>query len=114
MVDIFIAYAQQDRERIGPIVRTLEQQSWSVWRYEGRPDPDLPQVQLFERETLDALAAARCIVVVWSCYSYRSDWIYRIDEYRKRKSKRPRLFSVLLDEDAKEFISLKYRVFGGF
>jgi hypothetical protein len=31
MADIFISYASEDRDRVMPIIKALEEQGWSTW-----------------------------------------------------------------------------------
>ncbi len=89
MHDIFLSYARQDRERVRPIVRALEENGWSVWW-----DPKIVAGEEF-RDTIEAaLNNARCVVVVWSNDSVRSRWV--LDEAQKGSDRRV-LVPVLLD-----------------
>src|SRR4051812_22944751 len=77
MVDIFIAYAREDRERIASLADTLEHWSWSVRRFEAMPYNDMPP----ERgDVFNDATEARCIVVAWSLHSVNSEWICRLME----------------------------------
>ena len=70
MADVFISYATEDRERVKPIVETIEKASFSVWW-----DPRIGLGSSFDREIERELDAARCVVVVWSAHSVNSDWV---------------------------------------
>jgi len=69
-IDVFVSYAQSDRDRIQPLVAALENHGWNVW-WDTRITPGMA----FDREIESALNAARCIVVVWSRTSVESDWV---------------------------------------
>ena len=70
MADIFVSYASEDRDRIRPLVAEFERHGWSVWW-----DRALHAGPRFDEEIEKALDAARCVVVVWSVRSVRSDWV---------------------------------------
>jgi hypothetical protein len=70
MADIFISYANQDRERAGRLAAALERCGWSVWW-----DRDIPTGQAFDETIERELEAARCVVVLWSEESVRSEWV---------------------------------------
>ena len=70
MADIFISYASEDRDRIMPVVRSLEAHGWSVWW-----DRIIPPGKTFARVIEEALGAARCLIVLWTHASVRSDWV---------------------------------------
>lgn len=70
MSDIFISYARPDRERARLLAQALEQRGWSVWW-----DHDIPPGRKFDDVIEEALAAARCVVVLWSRASTASDWV---------------------------------------
>jgi len=68
--DVFISYARQDRERAEALVRVFEQQGWSVWW-----DRDLTPGNSYRKEIGGRLAAARCVLVLWSRRSVDSGWV---------------------------------------
>jgi hypothetical protein len=70
MADIFISYQSQDRERVRPLVRLLEEHGWSVWW-----DSYLRTGERFNKKIAGALEEARCVVVLWSKTSVESDWV---------------------------------------
>lgn len=69
MADIFLSYASEDRDRIGPLVELLEAQGWSVWW-----DRVLIAGPSFAEKIQEGLDEARCIVVAWSDHSVGSNW----------------------------------------
>ena len=90
MSDIFISYASQDRSRVRPLADALSRHGWSVWW-----DRQIQAGKTFDQVIADALASARCVVVVWSRDSVASSWVREeADEGRKRGV----LIPVLIDE----------------
>lgn len=51
-------------------MRALEQKGWSVWW-----DRDIPPGKTFDQVVEEAINAAKCVIVVWSKDSVRSDWV---------------------------------------
>ena len=70
MAEVFVSYASQDRDRVGPIVDALESAGWSVWW-----DRAISGGAAFDRAIEEAIDEARCIVVVWSAQSVESEWV---------------------------------------
>lgn len=70
MVDIFVSYASEDRERVRPLVEALEQSGWQVWW-----DRQIGAGNTFDREIEKAIDQAACIIVVWSAHSVESEWV---------------------------------------
>jgi len=70
MADIFISYASKDRSRVEPLAHALEARGWSVWW-----DRTIPPGKSFDQVIEEAITAARCVVVLWSKKSIRSDWV---------------------------------------
>lgn len=79
MADIFVSYANEDRERVRGLVAMLESDGWSVWwdrsLHAGEAWPDV-----IERE----LGRATCVVVVWSDAAVRSHWV-RLEAHTARR-----------------------------
>ena len=70
MADIFISYAREDREKAQPLAEALEQQGYSVWW-----DPVIPPGKRFDEVIEKALEEAKCVVVLWSKSSLKSNWV---------------------------------------
>ena len=70
MVDIFVSYANEDRSRAQALAEAFEQRGWSVWW-----DRKIPLGHSFDKVIEDAIAAARCLVVLWSRASVASEWV---------------------------------------
>ena len=70
MSDIFISYAREDRAQAQAIAAVFQGQGWSVWW-----DRSIPPGRSFDQVIEEALAAARCVVVIWSKSSATSDWV---------------------------------------
>src|SRR5262245_34733469 len=70
MADIFLSYKRTDQDRVAPIVTLLEARGWSVW-WDTRIDAGEQWDEVIERE----VAAARCVVAIWSAESVNSRWV---------------------------------------
>lgn len=70
MADVFISYKRQDREWVKRIADALEAEHYSVWW-----DSSLRAGEFFDAEIDRQLAAARCVVVIWSLASRSSRWV---------------------------------------
>jgi hypothetical protein len=70
MAEIFVSYARADRPRAAQLARSLERAGWSVWW-----DREIPPGRSFDEVIEEALTAARCVVVLWSAASVRSEWV---------------------------------------
>lgn len=70
MSDIFLSYAREDRARVLVLVERLEARGWSVWGLEA-----LPSGAVWQQEVEAAITDARCVIVVWSERSVRSEWV---------------------------------------
>lgn len=70
MVDVFVSYASQDRDRVLPIVNALEAVGWTVWW-----DRAIGAGSAFDREIEKAIDQARCVVVIWTANSIESEWV---------------------------------------
>jgi WD40 repeat protein len=69
--DIFISYAREDSFRVRRLVEALvAARGWSMWW-----DTALRAGEQYPREFQDALASARCVVVVWSSHAVESSWV---------------------------------------
>jgi hypothetical protein len=70
MADIFVSYARPDRPRAEQLARALERAGWSVWW-----DREIPPGRSFDEVIEEALSLARCVIVLWSQDSVRSEWV---------------------------------------
>jgi hypothetical protein len=61
MTDIFISYKREDEARVAPIVEGLKGAGLSVWW-----DREISGGETWRQSISEQLAAARCVVVVWS------------------------------------------------
>jgi hypothetical protein len=88
--DIFISYASEDRSRVRPLADALSDRGWRVWW-----DREIQAGRTFDDAIAEAIANARCVVVVWSRASVASSWVREeADEGRKRGV----LIPVLIDD----------------
>ena len=70
MGDIFISYAREDRERAKVLADALASRGWSVWW-----DRHMPVGKSFSDQIEQQLAAAKCVVVLWSANSVKARWV---------------------------------------
>jgi hypothetical protein len=70
MSDIFVSYSSQDRERAAAVARALEARGWSLWW-----DRTIPPGRQYDDVIVEALTAARVVVVLWSQASAASGWV---------------------------------------
>ena len=70
MTDVFISYANEDRERARDLATALEARGWSVWW-----DRKIIAGQTFDQVIEHELDTAKCAVVLWSKHSVASEWV---------------------------------------
>lgn len=70
MPDIFISYASADRERARLLAHALTSRGYSVWW-----DRTIPPGRVFDEVIQEAIQGARCMIVLWSAESVRSNWV---------------------------------------
>ena len=70
MPDIFISYASTDRERAGLLADALTKRGYSVWW-----DRTIPPGRVFDEVIQEAIQGAKCMIVLWSADSVRSNWV---------------------------------------
>jgi hypothetical protein len=70
MSDVFISYANSDRERARELANALSARGWSVWW-----DRNIKAGQAFDEVIEHELEAAKNIVVLWSRASIASEWV---------------------------------------
>ena len=70
MFDIFISYASTDRPKVKQIAIALENKGWTVWW-----DRKIPPGKTFAQVIENAITNSKCIVVLWSPASVKSEWV---------------------------------------
>ena len=70
MSQIFISYANEDKEFARRLAKAFEHEGWSVW-WDKQIPPGMDYAHVIEQ----AVKAASCIVVLWSKYSIGSRWV---------------------------------------
>jgi len=90
MPDLFVSYAREDRNRVRPLADALAAHGWSVWW-----DRQIQAGRTFDEVIAEALATARCVLVVWSKDSIGSNWVR---EEAEEGSRRKILIPVLIDD----------------
>jgi len=82
MADIFISYANEDRDRAAQLAAFLESVGWSVWW-----DRRIPAGRTWRSLLEEALVGMRCMVVLWSEHSVKSPWVVEEAEEARRLGK---------------------------
>ena len=90
MSDVFISYADEDRDRAMEVAAALQRVGWSVW-WERKTGTGQPFDQTVERE----FASATSVIVLWSKHSVESDAIRR---EAAAASERGALVAALIDD----------------
>ena len=71
MHDVFISYAHEERALARKLADALlAARGWSVWW-----DTSLRTGEQFPKRIQDAVAASRCVLVLWSKHSIDSNWV---------------------------------------
>lgn len=70
MADIFLSYANEDREAARAVAGLLESAGCTVWW-----DRRIPAGRTWRSMIEEALRDMRCMVVLWSAHSVESDWV---------------------------------------
>ena len=70
MADIFLSYDRVDRERAQRLAAAIEAQGWTLWW-----DRHITAGMTFDEVIARGLAAARCMIVLWSTASVISHWV---------------------------------------
>lgn len=94
MVDIFLSYGSEDRDRARGIASAFADRGWSVW-WDRELVPGANFRQAIEKE----LASAKCVVVLWSKTSIRKSFVIEeANEGNKRGILLPALIDELVDQ----------------
>ena len=89
MDDIFLSYSEKDRAIAAQITALLQSAGWSVWW-----DREIPAGKTWRDMIEGALQNMRCMVVLWSANSIKSDWVKEeADEGRSQR----KLIPVLIE-----------------
>jgi hypothetical protein len=80
MSDIFLSYSSEDREWVRRLADRLLSVGYSVWW-----DRTIPAGKTFTEVISQALDDARCVVVVWSEHSVKSNWVREEAEEGRRR-----------------------------
>ncbi len=71
MHDIFISYAKVDHQIARTIAEALNKEGFEVWW-----DVDIPTGSTFDAAIEQAVADAKCVIVLWSEHSTKSEWVH--------------------------------------
>jgi ubiquinone/menaquinone biosynthesis C-methylase UbiE len=82
VTDIFLSYAEEDRDVARKITNLLEGEGWSVWW-----DRKIPTGKAWRNVLEEVLQKIRCMVVLWSASSIDSDWVKEEAEEGKAQHK---------------------------
>jgi hypothetical protein len=82
MADIFLSYANEDRDRAAQVAALLESAGWIVWW-----DRRIPAGRTWRAVLEEALVGARCMIVLWSHNSVDSPWVAEEAEEARRQGK---------------------------
>ena len=80
MDEVFVSYASKDRECARLLAQALGARGWSVWW-----DREIPLGKSFDEVIEQALAGAKCVIVLWSAVSVRSEWVRNEASEGKRR-----------------------------
>ena len=70
MTDVFISYANEDRDRAEKLASAFTAMGWSVWW-----DRKIVTGQAFDQAIERELETAKSVVVLWSRHSIASEWV---------------------------------------
>jgi hypothetical protein len=82
MSDIFISYKREDQATARKLADALESEGWTVWW-----DPKLRTGEIFDDVIEKALTSAKCVVVLWSEGSVKSQYVRDEATYALERNK---------------------------
>jgi TIR domain len=82
MADIFISYANEDKETAARLAGFLESVGWSVWW-----DRRIPAGRTWRAVLQEALRDMRCMIALWSRDSVESPWVAEEAEEARKLGK---------------------------
>ncbi len=82
MTDIFLSYANEDRDTAARLAAHLESIGWRVWW-----DRRIPAGRTWRVILENALTEMRCMIVLWSKHSVESPWVAEEAEEARRLGK---------------------------
>lgn len=89
MSDIYVSYANEDREKIQPLIDTLEKTTWSIFS-----DRAFPPGKKWLDKSESEIQKARCVIVFWTKVSVESHRVLEEADVGKQKKI---LIPILLD-----------------
>lgn len=92
MADVFVSYKTEDRQRVMPLVKALEDDGFTVWW-----DQQIAGGDEWRRSIEEQLDSAKCVVVVWSKRSIAPEGRFVRDE-ATRAMERGLYLPVQIDE----------------
>ncbi len=92
MTDVFISYANRDRDKVQALAHILQDEGLAVWW-----DRQLSAGAKFEDEIDAALRGAKAVLICWSRHSVASDWVRSEADDARRAGK---LISIRFDGSA--------------
>src|SRR5215475_14078822 len=100
MTQIFISYASEDRDHAKALAQVLEGLRFSIWW-----DRKIPFSKAYDEVIAESLAAARCVLVLWTRTSVESRWVR---SEASEAAAREALIPVLIEKGVK--IPLEFRL----
>jgi len=70
MTQVFISYASEDRDHAKALAQVLEALGFSIWW-----DRKIPFGKAYDEVIAESLAAAKCVLVLWTGTSVESRWV---------------------------------------
>lgn len=70
MVDVFISYSRDNKDRVATIAQAVEAAGYDVWW-----DAELPPHRSYGDVITEKIGMAKAAIVVWSQSSAQSEWV---------------------------------------